>query len=461
MARLSVQQKNKNTATEYKSSYYNYLYETDAISLLYNTYTGAMAKLFGEDKESVIALLKAPNNMGLQKRNPSIWQDLLNNGFVVDKNMNELDFIRLRLLKSRFDVHSLSFTLVPTRACNCRCVYCFEEPMNSSMGKDDCIETAKFIKSQIEEIKPLNLVTIWYGGEPLLATETMEFLSEALMRICEESGILYIAHLISNGYLLSESLVFKLKKMGIETIQITLDGPERIHNQRRVLKNGGPTFQRLKEAILISKRIFKNVVIRIHVDQVNKQSIYDLLKEEWLYGDNVRIEPGYLKDFSALCMDWRSNKKAISPRDFFMMEEHFDQLGVRKNSKEENHNYEALVNSIPVKGRYCGADYMGHWIIGPGALAYKCLSSLNINDECGYLKNGKFYPNQNFTYWFLNTPIDDKNCQCCKLLPLCMGGCPTIRKRYSSILKSGICGYWNFYLEETLKKIIQKMGYQK
>ena len=32
---------------------------------------------------------------------------------------------------------------------------------------------------------------------------------------------------------------------------------------------------------------------------------------------------------------------------------------------------------------------MGSWVIGPGALIYKCVSSLNTNDECGYIKNGK------------------------------------------------------------------------
>ena len=97
---------------------------------------------------------------------------------------------------------------------------------------------------------------------------------------------------------------------------------------------------------------------------------------------------------------------------------------------------------------------IGYWVIGPGSLVYKCLSCLNFGDECGHIKNGKFYPNQNFSNWFLNTPIDKEDCRSCKFLPLCMGGCPTIRKRYASALQSGICDYWISYLKNTLKKII-------
>lgn len=46
----------------------------------------------------------------------------------------------------------------------------------------------------------------------------------------------YSASIVTNGYLLTEKVAKQLKKLNIENVQITLDGPAYIHNKRRYLK---------------------------------------------------------------------------------------------------------------------------------------------------------------------------------------------------------------------------------
>lgn len=51
--------------------------------------------------------------------------------------------------------------------------------------------------------------------------------------------------LVTNGSLLTEEIVSGLLNYNCKFVQITLDGPEYIHNCRRVAKDGSGTFQKV------------------------------------------------------------------------------------------------------------------------------------------------------------------------------------------------------------------------
>ena len=86
------------------------------------------------------------------------------------------------------------------------------------------------------------LVITWYGGEPLLAIEPIEELTYKFKEICKQFNIEYSASIITNGYLLTESVCDMLLELDITDAQITLDGNAKIHNSRRPLANGGNTY---------------------------------------------------------------------------------------------------------------------------------------------------------------------------------------------------------------------------
>ena len=79
----------------------------------------------------------------------------------------------------------------------------------------------------------------WYGGEPLLQFEYIEKLSHRLMNMFEN----YNAHMITNAYLLDKAKSQKLKELKISAIQVTIDGLEKVHNERRLINRTMTVFK--------------------------------------------------------------------------------------------------------------------------------------------------------------------------------------------------------------------------
>jgi len=81
-----------------------------------------------------------------------------------------------------------------------------------------------------------------FGGEPLLLPAKPTVIS-LLQRVAARG---HRANIITNGYSLAHFLdVFDVYHNAIESVQITLDGTEMDHNQRRVLKSGSGTFAQI------------------------------------------------------------------------------------------------------------------------------------------------------------------------------------------------------------------------
>ena len=61
----------------------------------------------------------------------------------------------------------------------------------------------------------------WFGGEPLLAPEIVESLSQRLIALADERGIEYDAGIITNGYLLDQDTVDMLARCKVCALQTT------------------------------------------------------------------------------------------------------------------------------------------------------------------------------------------------------------------------------------------------
>ena len=64
----------------------------------------------------------------------------------------------------------------------------------------------------------------WFGGEPLLAPEIVESLSQRLIALADECGVEYDAGFITNGYLLDQDTVDMLARCKVVALQTTLAG---------------------------------------------------------------------------------------------------------------------------------------------------------------------------------------------------------------------------------------------
>ena len=76
------------------------------------------------------------------------------------------------------------------------------------MSKDIQDKIVEYVRRQVSTISQLSVN--WYGGEPLLAIDVIESLTEHFLKICKENNITYSSTIITNGYLLDMETVNRL-----------------------------------------------------------------------------------------------------------------------------------------------------------------------------------------------------------------------------------------------------------
>lgn len=359
----------------------------------------------------------------------------------------ELEKIRFRHYSSLFNPMVLTLTINPTLSCNFRCKYCFEKDhRNEFMTEDVENDIVSFVKSH-NSSKLLDVT--WFGGEPLLAFNTICHLSERLIPIKER----YNAGMITNGYLLTPEICREMKNLKISRMQITVDGNENTHNKRRFIKGGAGTYKRIIENIDMSQRVAPEVriCVRVNVDLENADEFIDVYKYfERMHYPNVVVTPGFVVDIdksgtSMFCaMDDASTKQFL----------------VRLSKEHGVYN-----NDFYPHGRTgtCGACRTSALVIGPKGELYRCWNDVGNKDrEYGTIKGE--ITNEKVLYQYLGAPdqFSDQECLKCKLLPVCSGGCPYHRimshakgTKYNScpLVKSNLDDFlWMHYCEKTHKK---------
>ena len=160
-------------------------------NLLYNTKEDFLIRYSNKDFDSINELLKYDE---IKK-------------FLYEKNFfdnNERDEILERQKKSIESSNTLMLIIKLTELCNFRCVYCYEDFSNKNIDKQKSDKIIEFISNQINRSDFNKVIINWFGGEPLLNTEAIEYISPKIKRLCDKKGIEYIGSITTNGFLLNE-----------------------------------------------------------------------------------------------------------------------------------------------------------------------------------------------------------------------------------------------------------------
>lgn len=174
----------------------------------------------------------------------------------------------------------LHLILFPTEACNCRCVYCYETYRHGRMDTATITGVKNLLHARIPELDHLHVS--WFGGEPLLALDIIEELSEHIhQEIADTPGCHFQADVTTNAYLLSLPTFTRLSRCKVGLYQISFDGPQELHDQKRILADGGGTFDRIWSNLLALKETNDDVsfLIRLHLDRVNYPHLYAFLDQ--------------------------------------------------------------------------------------------------------------------------------------------------------------------------------------
>lgn len=396
-----------------KTSKYNIIYRKKNKFILFNVLTGGMAYI---DKE--VANNLEPK-LNVKKIDPSIVKMLKRQDYIIDDSVDEDLILELQYLQTQFDSSNLGLVIAPTMDCNFACPYCFENRDKHKMTKKIQDKIIQLVENKIKTgVKAINIT--WYGGEPLIHPDIIEYISSYIMEFGEKYKVKYGAYIITNGYLINKKIINMFIKNKIKGAQITIDGPPSIHNKRRILRNGKGTFEVLLKNIRLLLENNIDVSIRINVDKENIDGIEGLLKILKKEGLNqCHIALGHVRDYTPVCQSIKL--KCLNKANFREIEYHFADL---LNKYEFLEPYDKI--EIRPKNVYCGAVMENYYVIDPIGYMYKCWNDVSVVEKAVGNVDGteETYMLQNKAKYLTWNPFHFEKCKSCVEKPLCLGGCP-------------------------------------
>lgn len=155
---------------------------------------------------------------------------------------NELFLKTYRLRIPLFSIFELTYR------CNLYCKHCYI-PEQLRKTKELSIEK---LKQTIYEISLLGgLYIVFTGGEPLLREEIFNLLKFA-------KKLNFVVILFSNGVMITQNVAKKLKHVGVDRVEISIYGPENVHNKFV----GGKVFARTISAVEHLKKYGVDVCLK-------------------------------------------------------------------------------------------------------------------------------------------------------------------------------------------------------
>ena len=178
-----------------------------------------------------------------------------------------LDFIDDR------DTDEIQIFYIPNYSCNFRCSYCYQSGYTNTRMKFDPEVVDRFFEHIQNSFAGRKYYITLFGGEPLLPGKNSRLFLSYFTDKCRERKIGLA--LVTNGYYLEEYLPL-FSGIAIREIQVTLDGTEKIHNNRRPLKNGEGTFWKIVKGIDVALQQNLPVNLRMVTDRENIHELPEL-----------------------------------------------------------------------------------------------------------------------------------------------------------------------------------------
>jgi len=350
-------------------------------NIIFNTLTGYAIKVSEEEMKRIMRG-EIPNDL------KQIWEE----GFS-DKDFDP----------DKFEKKYLEPTLVLTYDCNFDCVYCFQKAFRRKGGVSDSV-----IKGFINYIKRnangRKVRVTYFGGEPLLEMRRIEEISKEIGN--------YSFSVVTNGSLLTPSVLDKLNSLGLSHVQITLDGPREVHDKRRYFVGGKGSFDIILNNLVYAQD-HTNVVLRINIDYRNLEEVRALLKTLKERGiTKVRLDPHLVHENVFRNEYWDSlipkGEEGVVLAKFWEM------------AREEGFEIPHEIFRLGI----CVAHFDEDIVVDPYGYVYPCWAFTGnplyikgkLKEDGTVEFNGKYTGYQARNVW-------RGKCDNCPYLPLCMGGC--------------------------------------
>ncbi len=367
--------------------------------LLYNPYTDAIKYLDSIDM------------------NEKQKEELINEGVLLPKDVNGPAIARyiINTIKHANET-DLQITDAFSYRCNLKCVYCMQQNIHEVDRRMKPYDRVKEWKNLMGIHNANKLNVCLFGGEPFF---NIPYIEELLKIAKDEIGDIRYS-VVTNGTLIDQRVLDLIKTYNINRIQITIDGPERIHNLRRT-SNDINSFQTIISNIhKILNQTKATIIINSVIDTANYDNIDEstdfLIQEykDYIFCDSPRIIFNY-------GMECHPFGKSSYTKEHIPELKQYYQNYLRLFEKEIK---KGIATTEIMPSPVCIAKDPNDILIAPNGDIYKCISALGVSEFkiCDYneIQHNKMLYIEKLVS-FSNKTFE--SCVNCRYLALCNGGC--------------------------------------
>lgn len=354
---------------------------------------------------------------------------LAEQGYLVPRAEDEAATFRAQFDRQRHAPAQIFPLLAVTSKCNIACTYCYEAGVQGANMGDDVVEgVLRWFERRIVNDGIRGIHPGLFGGEPLMRPATLLRLMDGLNRLSARYGTAASYYCSSNGLLLTPALARQLAARGLAQIQISLDGPQAIHDERRVGHHGEGSYAKSVQAVQLAVDHVPQVTVKVNFDRHNRgfvHQVFDGLVDAGLAGRvDVKLEAiAYQFADSGVAHDPSLPIPPESPE----LADAYNELSLEalhrglKVSRDTAHTTPCMFSSE-------------HGVlIGPEGEIYKCISLVGRKEfAVGSVFDDDYvtaeYEAQMDAYKRTVDCYEER----CPYIPVCAGGCA-----YESIIRTG------------------------
>lgn len=349
-------------------------------------------------------------------------------GFIVDDAKEQLGIIE-NIRQKEIESPKQTITIFTTNKCNARCYYCFEKGINySDMNQETAEKIVQFI---LNNFQYKELAIMWFGGEPLLSTNVIEYITMKL----RENGYKLKSHITTNGSLINQTLIDFLKQNYYQiSFQVTIDdiGINYGKVKRYTDISEDTAFERV---INNCKLLLKNnIPISIRINYLTNKieyakSVFLQLKDifKQYEGDHLRIYLAALT-MSEGCNSCREGENGVADLSN-AMQFAYEQGLYNPRAKDERQKVLSTFCLLP-KSYACGACRKSSLTIDAEGYIFKCHRFVQYPKyRLGSVYNG-LDKNTCYRKNMEDYHVSREECRTCNILPICQQGCFAIHELY-------------------------------
>lgn len=347
-----------------------------------------------------------------------------------------LDFIDSR------DDDEIQLFFVPNYSCNFACTYCYQDEYSTArQGLTHEVVDAFFNYVKTEFAGRKKYITV-FGGEPLLNSPRQKEMITYLLQKANESKLEVC--IVTNGYWLADYVEI-LKNARIREIQVTLDGKGSVHDQRRFLKGGGATFEKIVEGIDACLHNNLQVNLRMVVDKENSNGLPEMARfaidKGWTKSNFFKTQLGrnYELHHCQATSEKLFSRISLYETIFEQVKEHPYILefykpaySVSKFLAENGELPDPLYDACPACKTEWAFDFTGQ--------IFSCTATVGKEGE----SLGTFYPGisrkeEMITNWENRDVTTIPECSSCNVQLACGGGCGSVAKNRTGSVCAADC----------------------